>query len=141
MIEHTVIIIGLYVGFPLNTTKGQELFIIDYVSVSLVPILGLVHSRHFINICLTKKMNLKNHPPPIPIACKLYPFSVLNLSLSTYQSVFLFREAAVMALKKLILELKTHTPALQPGPTTVSCEIWGKSLNLFAFACSCANAE
>lgn len=107
MIEHTVIIIGLYVGFPLNTTKGQELFIIDYVSVSLVPILGLVHSRHFINICLTKKMNLKNHPPPIPIACKLYPFSVLNLSLSTYQSVFLFREAAVMALKKLILELKT----------------------------------
>lgn len=128
----------LYVGLLLNTTKVQELCIIDYVSVSSVPILGLVHSRHLINIYLMKKQtNFKNHPLPIPSACKLNPFFCLK-SLVSYllESVFLFREVAMMALKKKkILELKNLRCSLAPPLLAI---VLGKSLNLFVLVSSCA---
>lgn len=125
----------LYVGLLLNATKVQELYIIDYVSVSSVPILGLVHSRHLINIYLIKKQtNFKNHPLPIPSACNLYTFFCLK-SLVSYllESVFLFKEVAVMALKKMILEFKNLLCSLAPLLLAI---VLGKSLNLFVLVSS-----
>lgn len=120
-------------GFPLWMTKDQELCITDDLGVSSIPILGLVHTKHLINL-LNKETNFKNHPPPISSAYKSHPLSRLEALLPYLLACLSPQRRSWHGSEGTDLIMKT--PEFQPGSTITRCEILGKSLILFTFASS-----